>query len=52
MQHDRSPLVRRQAAMALGRIGDARARPALAKAARGDDGDLAWTASNALKKIP
>jgi hypothetical protein len=52
MQHDRSPLVRREAATALGRIGDARARPALARAARGDDGDLAWTASNALKKIP
>lgn len=52
MQHDRAALVRREAATALGRIGDARARPALAKAARGDDGDLAWTASNALKKIP
>jgi hypothetical protein len=52
MEHDRSALVRRQAAAALGRIGDARARPALAKAARGEDANLAWTAGNALKKIP
>jgi hypothetical protein len=35
MDQDRSGLVRREAAAALGRIGDARARPALAKAARG-----------------
>lgn len=52
MERDRSALVRRQAASALGRIGDARARPALAKAARGEDANLAWTAGNALKKIP
>ncbi len=52
MEQDRSALVRRQAAAALGRIGDARARPALAKAARGEDANLAWTAGNALKKIP
>lgn len=52
MEKDRSALVRRQAAAALGRIGDARARPALAKAARGEDANLAWTAGNALKKIP
>ncbi len=41
-----------QAAAALGRIGDARARPALAKAARGEDANPAWTAGDALKKIP
>jgi len=52
MERDRSALVRGQAAAALGRIGDARARPALAKAARGEDANLAWTAGNALKKIP
>lgn len=52
MEQDRSALVRRQAAAALGRIGDARARPALAKAARGEDANLAWAAGNALKKIP
>ncbi len=51
MEHDRAGLVRRQAAAALGRIGDARARPALAKAVRGDDANLAWTAGNALKKL-
>jgi hypothetical protein len=52
MEQDRSALVRRQAAAALGRIGDARARPALAKAVRGEDANLAWTAGNALKRIP
>lgn len=52
MERDRSALVRRQAAAALGRIGDPRARPALAKAVRGEDANLAWTAGNALKKIP
>ena len=51
MEHDRSGLVRTRAASALGKLGDSRARPALAKAARGEDADLAWTANNALKKI-
>ena len=51
MERDRSGLVRTRAASALGKLGDARARPALAKAARGEDADLAWTAGNALKKI-
>jgi hypothetical protein len=51
MQQDKSGLVRSEAARALGRIGDARARPALAKAARGDDANLAYSASSALKKI-
>jgi hypothetical protein len=52
MERDRSALVRQQAAAALGRIGDARARPALARASRGEDANLAWTAGNALKKLP
>jgi hypothetical protein len=52
MERERSALVRRQAAAALGRIGDARARPALARASRGEDANLAWTAGNALKKLP
>ncbi|HEX3757957.1 MAG TPA: HEAT repeat domain-containing protein, partial [Kofleriaceae bacterium] len=51
MEQDKSALVRREAAGALGRIGDARARPALAKAARGEDANLAWAAGNALKKL-
>ncbi|HEY0479717.1 MAG TPA: HEAT repeat domain-containing protein [Kofleriaceae bacterium] len=51
MEQDKSAQVRAEAAGALGRIGDARARPALAKAARGDDANLAWTANNALKKL-
>jgi hypothetical protein len=52
LEHDRSAMVRPHAATALGRIGDSRARPALAKAARGEDANVAWAASNALKKIP
>jgi hypothetical protein len=52
MQQDKSGLVRSEAARALGRIGDARARPALAKAVRGEDANLAYTAGTALKKIP
>jgi len=51
MEQDRSALVRRQAAAALGRIGEPRARPALAKAARGEDANLAWAAKNALGKL-
>ena len=51
MAHDRSALVRSQAATALGQLGDKRARPALAKAARSEDPNLAWAASNALKKL-
>ena len=51
MEQDKAAQVRAQAAGSLGRIGDARARPALAKAARGDDANLAWAAGNALKKI-
>jgi hypothetical protein len=51
MEHDKSAMVRPHAATALGRIGDGRARPALAKAARGEDANVAWAANNALKKI-
>jgi hypothetical protein len=51
MERDHSGLVRREAAAALGRIGDPRARPALAKAVRGEDANLAYTAGNALKKL-
>jgi hypothetical protein len=52
LEHDKSAMVRPHAAAALGRIGDGRARPALAKAARGEDANVAWAANNALKKIP
>lgn len=51
MEHDASPVVRTEAAMALGRIGASSARPALAKAARSEDANLAWAAKNALGKI-
>jgi HEAT repeats len=52
LEHDRSAMVRPHAATALGKIGDGRARPALAKAARGEDANVAWAAKTALKKIP
>ena len=51
MEQDKAGQVRAQAAVALGRIGDPRARPSLAKAVRGDDANLAYAAGNALKKI-
>lgn len=51
MESDRSAMVRPEAASALGRIGDSRARPALARAARGDDANLVWAAKNALGKL-
>ena len=51
MEQDKSAVVRSEAARALGRIGDSRARPALAKAVRGQDANLAYAAGNALKKL-
>lgn len=51
MELDKAPMVRAEAAGALGRIGDPRARAALAKAARSDDANLAWAAKNALGKL-
>ncbi|HEX7843725.1 MAG TPA: HEAT repeat domain-containing protein [Kofleriaceae bacterium] len=51
MAQDKAGQVRSQAASSLGRIGDDRARPALAKAARGEDANLAWAAKNALGKL-
>jgi hypothetical protein len=51
MEDDKSALVRSEAANALGKAGDSRARPALAKAARGEDANLAWAAKNALGKL-
>jgi len=51
MEQDGSRVVRAEAAAALGRIGDPRARPALAKAVRSDDANLAYAAGNALKKL-
>jgi hypothetical protein len=50
MEQDRA-LVRSRAATALGRIGDGRARPALGKASKSDDANLAWAAKNALGKL-
>ena len=51
MEHDKSAMVRSRAASALGRLGDKRARPALAKAAKSEDANLSWAAGNALKKL-
>lgn len=51
MEGDRSAMVRSEAATALGKTRDSRARPALAKAARGEDANLAWAAKNALSKL-
>jgi HEAT repeat protein len=51
MEQDKSAIVRPEAASALGRIGEPRARAALAKAARSEDANLAWAAKNALGKL-
>jgi len=51
MEHDKSAMVRSRAASALGRVGDKRARPALAKAVKSEDANLSWAAANALKKL-
>jgi hypothetical protein len=51
MEHDRASVVRQAAASSLGKIGEPRARAALAKAARSEDANLAWTAKNALGKL-
>jgi hypothetical protein len=51
LEHDAAKFVRTQAARTLGEIGDARARPALEKAARSDDSSLALLAKDALTKL-
>jgi HEAT repeat protein len=51
MEDDRSAMVRSEAATALGKTRDSRARSALAKAARGEDANLAWAAKNALGRL-
>jgi HEAT repeats len=51
MENDKAAMVRTRAAGALGRVGDGRARPALAKAARSEDANLVWAAKNALGKL-
>jgi HEAT repeat protein len=51
MEKDKSAMVRTRAASALGRLGDGRARPALAKAARSEDANLVWAAKNSLGKL-
>ncbi|HEX4417155.1 MAG TPA: HEAT repeat domain-containing protein [Kofleriaceae bacterium] len=51
MEQDKASVVRQAAAVALGRIGDGRARAALAKAGRGEDANLAWAAKTALGKL-
>jgi hypothetical protein len=51
LEHDQAKFVRTQAARTLGEIGDARARPALEKAAKSEDYSLAILAKDALKKL-
>jgi HEAT repeat protein len=51
MEQDKAPAVRWKAAAALGAAGDARARPALEKAARGDNPELQHAAKQALGKL-
>jgi hypothetical protein len=51
MENDKSAMVRTRAAGALGRVGEPRARPALARAARSDDANLVWAAKNSLGKL-
>jgi hypothetical protein len=51
MEQDRSGTVRWKAAAALGAIGDAKARPALEKAAKSDSPELAAAAKLALGKL-
>ncbi len=51
MENDKSAMVRTRAASALGRVGEPRARPALARAARSDDANLVWAAKNSLGKL-
>ncbi len=51
MEQDRSNTVRWKAATALGAIGDAKARPALEKAAKSDSPELQYAAKQALGKL-
>jgi HEAT repeats len=51
MEQDKARQVRSHAATSLGRIGDGRARPALGKAAKSEDANLAWAARSALGKL-
>jgi HEAT repeat protein len=51
LEHDASSKVRWKAAKALGKIGDAKARPALEKAAKSSDSDVKAEATEALEKL-
>ncbi|HEY0194453.1 MAG TPA: HEAT repeat domain-containing protein [Kofleriaceae bacterium] len=51
LDQDKSSVVRQGAAVALGRLGDGRARAALAKASRSEDANLAYAAKSALGKL-
>jgi hypothetical protein len=51
MEQDKSNTVRWKAATALGAIGDAKARPALEKAAKSDSPELQYAAKQALGKL-
>lgn len=51
MEQDKANLVRWKAAAALGVIGDAKARPALEKAAKSDSPEVSYAAKTALGKL-
>lgn len=51
LDEDKSSVARQAAAVALGRIGDGKARAALAKASRSEDANLAYAAKTALGKL-
>lgn len=51
LEHDKSVLVQSQAAAGLGKIGNAKARPALTKAAASADPGVSWTAKKALESL-
>lgn len=51
MEQDKANIVRWKAAAALGVIGDAKARPALEKAAKSDSPEVSYAAKKALGKL-
>jgi HEAT repeat protein len=52
LETDKSTIVRAAAARVLGRLRDARARPALEKASHDQDASLALAARDALRELP
>lgn len=52
LRKDKDAAVRKSAVEALGKIGDAAARPALTEASGDEDEEVKWAAARALKKLP